>query len=89
MQHTINIKNMAYDPDTLTVAVGDTVVWQNNDNMAHTASRDEDPGAFDTDRIAGGAASQPITFSEASGADGFVYVCHYHEDMMAKIVVNA
>ena len=32
----VHIKNFAFDPASLDVKVGDTVIWTNNDDMAHS-----------------------------------------------------
>jgi plastocyanin len=83
---TIRIANFVYDPATATVSVGDSVVWENGDVMAHTATRTDDP-AFDTGFLAQNATSAPVTFSEASKGDGFEYFCTPHPFMRGRIVV--
>lgn len=36
----VNIKNLAFSPSSLTINKGLTVVWTNNDNVAHTVTSD-------------------------------------------------
>lgn len=34
-EHTVGMEGWEFDPVTLTINVGDTVVWHNNDDTAH------------------------------------------------------
>ena len=36
--HTVTVDGMRFQPDDLTVASGDTIVWVNKDLVAHTAT---------------------------------------------------
>jgi plastocyanin len=36
--HTVTMENMRFQPETLTVARGDTIVWINNELVPHTAT---------------------------------------------------
>jgi plastocyanin len=65
------------DPDPITIAVGDSIMWSNTDSTAHTAT--EDDGAFDTGSIAGGESSAPVQFLEAGT---FTYHCGIHTNTM-------
>jgi plastocyanin len=56
--------SLAYSPDTVSVAVGQTVQWINDDSMGHTAT--ELPSGFDTGTI-GGGSSKTITVTGATG----------------------
>lgn len=80
--NTVSIKNIAFSPTTLTVAVGTTVTWTNNDNMTHTVTANDN--SFDSGNLAYGA-----TFSYKFNAAGtFNYHCSYHASMLAKIIVQ-
>lgn len=73
-------------PDSVTITVGDTVRWKNIDGAAqHTATRKDDP-AFDSGLLAQGETFS-FTFTKASGASGFDYVCTPHASMGMKGVV--
>jgi plastocyanin len=72
----------SYIPDTVSVSVGTTVKWTNNDSIAHTAtsqnnlwgSGDLEPGA---------------TFSYTFQSAGtFPYYCVYHPGMVGTITVQ-
>lgn len=78
----VAIENFAFDPGTLTIAVGDTVTWTNNDSAAHTATADD--GSFDSGNIEQGE-SFSHTFDEAGT---YTYVCTFHPNMTGEIVVE-
>ncbi|HEX8914255.1 MAG TPA: cupredoxin domain-containing protein [Humisphaera sp.] len=45
----VTIDNLKYAPQEVTVDVGDTVVWTNNDDREHTVTADD--GAFSSGRV--------------------------------------
>jgi len=47
--------DMKFNPDDLTINVGDTITWTNDDNMAHTATSTSGPVSFDSGNMASGA----------------------------------
>jgi plastocyanin len=66
----------------LTVSVGTTVTWVNNDTSTHTSTSNS--AAFDTGSIApGGSAS--FRFQSAGS---FPYHCTFHPGMVATINVQ-
>jgi plastocyanin len=79
----------SYDPDPLTIKVGQAVQWHNSDSVGtkHTATSDGGaPSSFDTGDIAAGSDSDPIVFDVAGT---YEYHCNYHPStMMATIVVE-
>jgi plastocyanin len=77
---TVHIKDFAFKPQALTVHAGDTVVFQNDDDVIHNVSAD----AFKSGDIAGGK-SWSYTFSK-SGT--YAYVCTYHPGMQGTITVS-
>ena len=81
--HGVDIAGFAFSPQSITIAVGDTVTWSNADAQGHTATADD--GSFDTGTIAGGT-SKSATFSTAGT---FTYHCKIHPAMTATIVVAA
>jgi plastocyanin len=72
----------AYSPNPVTVAVGATVTWVNNDNIAHTAT--STTRVFDTGLINPGA-SVSKTFSTAGS---FPYLCSIHPGMVGTVNVQ-
>lgn len=87
--HQVTIKNDlddGFDPKVLTINVGDSVVWKNDDGQAHTATKTGGPGAgFDTGIIAAHTSSSPIPFNTAGT---IAYRCDIHTNMKATIQVN-
>ena len=67
--HDVSITDdMKFNPEDLTINVGDTVTWTNNDGMAHTATSTGGPASFDSGNIATGA-TWSFTFTEAGTYD--------------------
>ena len=76
----------AFNPASLTFAVGTTVIWTNNTQAPHTVTSD-DGKTFDS------GASNPIspgsTFSFKFTKPGtYKYHCQIHPSMMATIIVK-
>ena len=78
----VSIANFAFSPDTLTVKVGTTVKWTNNDSTTHTVTADDK--SFDSGNLDPGK-SFSFTFKQAGT---FSYHCSIHPNMKAKIVVT-
>lgn len=77
------IKNFAFSPNPITIQVGDTVTWTNQDSAPHTATSDT-PGLFDTGQIQQNQ-SKSITFTQAGT---FTYHCSVHPNMKATLIVQ-
>ncbi len=78
----VTIKDFAFSPATLTVAVGDTVTWTNEDSATHTVTADD--GSFDS-----GDLAQGDTFTQTFDTAGtYAYHCAMHPSMVAEIVVQ-
>jgi plastocyanin len=81
--HEVQIVDSAFGTPVLTIQVGDTVTWNNVDDRPHTVTSED--GAFDSGNLDEGA-SFSHTFTEPGT---YPYVCEYHPDMRATIVVEA
>ena len=81
--HTIEIRGMAYDPDGLTVARGDTVVWINRDVVPHTATGGGRLG-WDTGQLLQGQEGRYV----AGRAGEAAYTCALHPGMRATLIVQ-
>ncbi len=79
----ITISNFNFSPNPMSVTVGSSVAWKNNDSTSHTATADN--GSFNTGTIAPGATSNAITMSTAGT---FTYHCQIHPFMTATINVT-
>jgi plastocyanin len=84
-----------FGPDPAQVPLGNKIVWENQDNILHTAtsgtsSSDPDSGkAFDTGFLDGGAKSKPIELADAKVGDSFNYYCQVHPYMTGALSIVA
>lgn len=78
---TVTIENLKFQPATLSVKQGDTVVWKNADLFPHTATA---PGGFDSKEI---AANGTWKFT-AKKKGTFQYICTLHPTMKGTLVVK-
>jgi len=79
----VTIAGFAFDPATVTIQVGDSVTWTNEDSAPHTATAGD--GSFDTGQLATGD-SETVTFDTAGT---FAYICSIHPQMTGSVVVEA
>ena len=78
----VKIANFTFEPPVLTVKVGTTVTWVNDDDIPHLVS--EKDGKFRSSALdTGDKFSQ--TFSTAATVE---YFCAIHPHMTGKIVVE-
>jgi plastocyanin len=78
----VAIENMKYSPADVTVNAGDTIVWTNNDVVAHTVT--STTGLFDSQMIAPGASWKYVTKKTGT----FEYKCSYHQPMTSRFTVR-
>ena len=80
--HTVTIEGMRFQPEVLTVARGDTIVWVNKDIVPHTATSTS--GAFDSKLI---QADKSWRYTIHKKGD-FAYICTFHPTMKAMLRVE-
>ena len=77
-----------YIPMSVSINVGDTVAWSNDDTAAHTVTSgsptDGPDGLFDSSLVMGGAIYE-VTFDEAGSYD---YFCMVHPWMVGDVQVG-
>ena len=78
----VTIKDFAFSPETLTVSIGTTVTWTNEDSVSHIIN--ERRLIFDSGMLARGK-SYSFTFNEAGN---FEYYCTIHPTMVGHIIVK-
>ena len=83
--HHIDIVGFAFSPDNLTINVGDSVVWTNQDTAPHTATSDDGGLTFDSGTLTTGN-SWGMKFTTA---EMIPYHCNIHPSMMATLTVEA
>ena len=82
-RYTVVMKNDAYSPTSLTIPVGATVTFVNQDDDAHTVTSTN--GWFDSK----GLDSSGVWRHTFSKAGTYMYFCELHPFMKGKIVVKA
>jgi plastocyanin len=79
----VDIRDFAYSPNPVEIAVGDTVTWTNQDEVPHTATGE------DRDVLQSGTISPGASFSQVFPEAGeFGYFCEFHPNMTGTIVVQ-
>jgi plastocyanin len=68
----VSIRNLAYEPASVTIATGQTVVWTNNDDRDHQVRAEN--GAFESPNLSPGG-SFSFTFKTAGT---YAYGCPLH-----------
>jgi plastocyanin len=84
-----------YDPDAAQVPVGNSIVWDNQDTVPHTATSGtgpQDPESaqlFDTSIINGGEESTAIELQGVSEGQTIPYYCIVHPYMTSELTIVA
>ena len=78
---TVVIQNLSFEPATVEVFMGSTVVWTNEDDVEHTVTSTEP--LFDSDVIPPGGEFS-YTFDMEGSYD---YICTIHPDMRGQVAV--
>ena len=80
--HTVVIENVKFNPETLRVKLGDTVVWENKDFFPHTVTSEKN--AFDSKEI---PANRNWKYT-ARKKGNFPYICKLHPNMKGILIVE-
>jgi plastocyanin/uncharacterized membrane protein len=81
--HVVILKQVHFDPPEITIRVGDTVEWRNEDIFSHTVTADD--GSFDSGLIDPGQSFQKAFRNSQTVA----YHCRPHPNMKAALIVQA
>ena len=82
-QLSVSINGFAFDPATLSLHVGDSVTWTNEDSVSHTVSSDSGS------ELASPRLSRGQTYIHTFTMAGtYNYHCAVHPGMKAKVVVS-
>ncbi len=79
---SVRMAGSRFEPSTLTIAVGDTVRWFNDDALPHTVSATD--GSWDSGNLAPGQAFE----RRFDTAGSYPYLCRYHPGMAGTIEVT-
>lgn len=78
----VTISGFAFDPATVTIKVGETVTWTNQDAVVHTVAADDN--SWNSENL-GNGASYSHTFDSAGT---FTYRCGVHPSMKGTVIVQ-
>jgi len=78
----VRISDNAYDPTAVTIAVGDSVIWRNSGQVAHTVT--SEVRIFDSGSIAAGNSYELIFRTPGT----YYYYCTIHPQMRGRVVVG-
>jgi len=81
-KHTVVIKKFKFTPDRITVRIGDTVEWINQDIVPHTATADA--GDWDTEKLKKGESNSVEVAANMTGS----YFCVFHPKMKGEITIK-
>ena len=80
---TVDLKNYAFSPSTITVKVGTKVTWVNGDSVGHTVTSDTD-GLLNSGTLSSGG-KYSFTFTTPGTTS---YHCVPHQNMKGTVVVT-
>ncbi len=79
----VDIQDFAYNPDPVTISVGQSVTWTNQDSAPHTAT------AKDRDVLQSGTLNQGDTYTQTFDTPGtYEYFCEFHPNMKGTVEVR-
>jgi plastocyanin len=81
---SVVMKSISYDPKSVEVPVGGSIVWTNKAFTNHTATSEDDGKTFDTGEIKPNESSSPVKFDKEGE---FTYHCKIHGKTMSGLVV--
>jgi plastocyanin len=81
---SVEMKSISYDPKSVEVPVGGSVVWANKAFTNHTATSEDDGKTFDTGEIKPSESSSPVKFDKEGE---FKYHCKIHGETMSGTIV--
>jgi plastocyanin len=80
--HIVTISNFVFQPATITVAPGDTIVWRNSDIVPHSATARD--STWDSQSLAGNTTWSYVAKERGQHA----YYCVFHPNMTGTIDVR-
>jgi plastocyanin len=81
---SVEMKSISYDPKSVEVPVGGSIVWTNKAFTNHTATSEDEGKTFDTGEIKPNESSSPVKFDKEGE---FQYHCTIHGKTMSGTVV--
>lgn len=82
------MRNNSFQPQEITVQVGTSVIWTNEDSFGHTVTagtRSNPSGLFQSGNVSGGGDTFEFTFDQPGT---YPYFCDYHVGMNGTVTVQ-
>jgi plastocyanin len=86
--HPVTMKDNKFDPDPITITVGDSITWTNGGDNQHTSTSDEfttKPRETWNTSTVNPRQKATINFNKAGT---YKYHCDYHDGMTGTIIVK-
>lgn len=80
-EHEVEIRNLQFIPNELTVAPGDTITWTNYDFVPHTVTADNK--SWESDLINANEKWQTVVTADMYKT----YFCRFHPNMKAELII--
>src|SRR3954466_8022057 len=84
----VSMKNIAFNPTSVTVAKGGAVKWTNDDSVGHDVTKKSGPGPEFSSGPAGGMQNGDTFQQKFTTAGTIHYVCTVHPNMKATVTVK-
>jgi amicyanin len=83
----VGMEGIKFDPESVTVKVGGTVKWTNNEDVPHDVTKEDGPGAdFSSGK---GNMNNGDTYEQTFKEAGEInYVCTVHPNMKGNVTVE-
>jgi plastocyanin len=81
---SVEMKSISYDPKSVELPVGGSIVWTNKAFTNHTSTSEDDGKTFDTGEIKPNESSSPVKFDKEGE---FKYHCKIHGQTMSGTIV--
>ena len=79
----VDIQDFAYNPASVTIEVGQSVTWTNQDSAPHTAT------TRDRDVLQSGTLNQGESYTQTFDTAGtYEYFCEFHTNMKGTVVIQ-
>jgi plastocyanin len=78
----VEISDFAFDVNSITIKVGDTITWTNHDSSRHSVVADD--GSFKSS----GLSNDSIFSHTFDSAGTFNYYCGFHPSMKGTVIVQ-
>jgi plastocyanin len=78
----VSIHDATFDPQNITIKMGQSVLWTNNDSEDHTVTADDK--SFDSQSLAPGKTFSHMFMNQGT----FTYHCSIHTKMKGQVTVS-